>query len=333
LTAILIIDDDVALLAGLAAQLEDAAFTVAKSSDVDHAEALFAEERPDLVIIEPHIGGGAGWAALGRMALQAPVIVLSRAGREEDVVRGFAAGAIDYVSKPYRSAELLARVRVRLQAAASPALMTAADPLPSPPRATPPPAIKPPPRRDEPEQSAVFMSEAEEMALLRTPPPRSEAVASAASDESQGLGARLRAERLRRQFTLVQVENELKIRMSYLQALEDEKFTLLPRGPVALQMVRTYAEHLGMPADAVLAEFRQHFSIEPVAPPPALGGARLPRSIPRWLIWLAAILLALAVAVGAILAFDPNFFLTLPERIEPLLPDWATVTSFIAPTE
>lgn len=324
MTAILIIDDDVALLAGLAAQLEDAAFEVLKSSDLDHAETLFREQRPDLVLLEVQMNGGAGWNLLAWLSGLAPVIVISRAGREEDVVRGFAAGAVDYIAKPYRSAELLARVRARLAATPVLASAPAAVPAQSAPPAAPAPVV-PPRRRDEPEAGSVFMSEAEELALLRAPaPPRVEqAVAASADADVQGLGARLRAERLRRQFTLVQVENDLKIRMSYLQAMEDEKFTLLPRGPVALQMVRTYADHLGMPADEVVAEFRRSFYIEPVEPPPALGGPRMPRSLPPWLVWVAAIVLALAVAIGGILAFDPTFFLTLPERLQPLLPPWA----------
>jgi DNA-binding response OmpR family regulator len=321
LTAILIIDDDVALLAGLAAQLEDAAFTVHKSSDLTHAETLFAEQRPDLVVLEVQMNRGSGWNMLAWLSGLAPVIVLSRMSREEDVVRGFAAGAVDYVAKPYRSAELLARVRARLAAAPAPALATTVAPLRSEELRQSPAPVKSPPRRADPEQTSVFMSEAEELALLRTTAAVSrEPVAAPGDDGPQSLGARLRAERLRRQYTLVQVENDLKIRMSYLQAMEDEKFTLLPRGPVALQMVRTYAEHLGLPAEEILAEFRQNFYIEPVTPPPALGGPRLPRTIPPWLVWFAAIILALAVAAGAILAFDSDFFLTLPERVQPLLP-------------
>jgi CheY-like chemotaxis protein len=314
-------------LAGLAAQLEDAAFDVFKSSDAAHAETLFNEQRPDLVILEVQMNGGSGWNLLAWLSGLAPVIVLSRAGREEDVVRGFTAGAVDYITKPYRSAELLARVRARLAAAPTPALIAA--PLRSEASSVPPPASMeyrtPPPapsRRDDPETTNVFMSEAEELALLRTPAPPRHEPAPTTDAVLGGLGARLRAERMRRQYTLVQVENELKIRMSYLQAMEDEKFTLLPRGPVALQMVRTYADHLGMPADEVLTEFRKNFYVEPVAPPPALGGPRLPRAVPRWLIWLTAVILALAVAIGLIFAFDPDFFLTLPERIQPLLPPW-----------
>jgi hypothetical protein len=168
--------------------------------------------------------------------------------------------------------------------------------------------------RREAEEESVFMSEAEEMALLRMPDARSVASAvagAAALDAEASLGPRLRNERLRRHLTLVQVENELKIRMSYLQALEDEKYTLLPRGTVALQMVRSYVTFLGIDPEPVVEEFRTQHYVDQYEPLPALGGSRMPRSLPAWLIWVVAILLALVVAVGVILYFDPGFFLNL----------------------
>jgi cytoskeletal protein RodZ len=168
------------------------------------------------------------------------------------------------------------------------------------------------------------MSEAEEMALLRMPPPSDGHLPASvpASDETQGFGARLRAARLRRHFTLVQIENDLRIRMSYLQALEDEKFTLLPRGPTALQMVRSYAEHLGLDGAAMLEEFRAQHYVEATEPPPALGGSRATRPPPPWIVLLGAVFLALLVGVGAILLFDPGFFVELPAFFQNL---WAQV--------
>ncbi|MBX0326648.1 helix-turn-helix domain-containing protein, partial [Oscillochloris sp. ZM17-4] len=142
--------------------------------------------------------------------------------------------------------------------------------------------------------------------------------APGASDER--FGPRLRNERLRRHLTLVQVENDLKIRMSYLQALEDEKYTLLPRGPAALQMVRSYVTFLGIDPEPMIAEFREQHYVEQYEPLPALGGSRLPRSLPSWVIWAVAVLLALAVAVGAILYFDPAFFQNLWAQIIGLIP-------------
>lgn len=323
MTTILIIDDDVALLTRLGTQLEEAGFTVQRSSDLAHAQRLYGEQRPDLIILEVRAGGEQGWDLLARYAPLTPTLVLSGAGREEDVVRGFTSGAIDYVSKPYRTDEFLARVRVRLAAAPvelGPPERPQAIALPRP--APPPPPRRRNSRRDDQPDEAVFMSEAEEMALLRMPLPPSENPAptepAPETAAPQGLGPRLRAERQRRHLTLVQLENELKIRMSYLQALEDEKYTLLPRGPVVLQIVRSYSDFLNLDAAAITEEFRNQHYIEPAQPPPALGGSRLSRPMPIWVIWLIAVALAIALAVGVIYALDPGFFTRLPALIQGL---------------
>lgn len=319
-----IIDDDVTLLASLGLQLEDEGFRVVKHSDLSHAEQAYAEERPDLVLLDVRSEGGRGWDLLARMADATPVIVLSAAAREEDVVRGFTAGAADYVAKPYRSAELLARLRARLTApvfAAAPPAPPAAPQADAAERLAEPPPRRSNGRRGDNEE-AVFMSEAEEMALLRIPDPqtRQQAEQAEAQDTSQGLGQRLRRERMRRHLTLVQVENELKIRMSYLQALEDEKYTLLPRGPAAMQMVQSYVNFLGMDPEPVLAEFRDQHYVDQYEPLPALGGSRLPRNLPTWVFLLAAVLLALAVAIGVILYLDPSFFQNAWAAILQLIP-------------
>jgi DNA-binding response OmpR family regulator len=326
--SILIIDDDVTLLTRLAAQLEEAGFAVERSSDLAHAEGLYAQSRPDLVVLEVRSGGGKGWELLERLAAETPVMALSGAATEADVVRGMEAGAVDYVAKPYRSAELIARLRARLhtQVAAVAAAQPAAAPAPPEQQAAPAPGPARAIRRKngrEVDDDAVFMSEAEEMALLRMPPPAGASPAQPAeADAPQSFGSRMRAERLRRHLTLVQVENDLRIRMSYLQAMEDEKFTLLPRGPAALQMVRSYAEHLGLDAAAVLDEFRAQHYVEANEPIPALGGSRMARPLPRWAVLLAGVLLALVVGVGAIFLLDPSFFGLAAEFFQGL---WAQI--------
>jgi len=343
--SLLIIDDDVSLLARLSAQLEAAGFQVARSSDVVHGERLFAEQRPDLVILDVRAGDGRGWELLERLASERPVVVLSGAALEEDVVRAFEAGAADFIARPYRSAELLARIRARLSETTAAVLETtpvasavgasppaapaatsapAAAPVAAPEARSPLPAPSARPvaapesrsnskrrhaRNDHDE--TVFMSEAEEMALLRAPSPaggQPPASAILTREEAERFGPRLRAERTRRHLTLVQLENELHIRMSYLQAIEDEKFTLLPRGPAALDMIRRYAQHLGVDPTPVIDAFGSKFALEATEPLPSLGGAPAPRSLPRWIIALIAALLALAVGMGAIAVFDPEFF-------------------------
>lgn len=401
---ILLIDDDVTLLTALSTALEEEGYNVLKTGDLLHARQIYAEQEPDLVVLEVRSERDRGWQLLTELAAATPVIVLSGAGLEEDIVRGLEAGACDYLTKPYRSRELLARMRARLGVPASPLLVpagaiqhngslaavqlpaaplkpapspapnlpvvtapvapadpaevrapaapatpadpaevrapaTPADPAevrvpvapaaPAEPAAPPlpdwvtatPPVNRPEsrPARPEPPEEKVFISEAEEMALLRETAVIGKAPPRAAIDEPpRTIGQHLRNERLRRQLTLVQIENEIRVRISYLQAMEDDKFTLIPRGPASQQMLKAYAEYLGLDTVSLLDEFMRVHYVDAVQPLPALGGNRIARSLPGWLIWLLAILLAVSLAVGAIFYFDPQFFSLIGERISAL---------------
>ncbi|ABY36646.1 MAG TPA: response regulator receiver protein [Chloroflexus aurantiacus] len=308
---ILIIDDDVAFMAKLKEQLQEAGYRVLTSNILQSAEHTCVREQPDLVLLEVRTEQGAGWDALPRLAALQPVIVLSKAGLEEDVMRAFAAGATDYVAKPYRTGELLARIQARM--------------LPEAPVLTPPqPKIdtegatqtmsQPTRRRSADEESeSVFMSEAEELALLRSTEGTADIRQLTESEEQASFGQRLRAERQRRHLTLVQVENEIKVRMYYLQAIEDEQWSLLPRGPAAVRMMRAYASFFGIDSSAAEAEYRKRYQVDEKSPSFSftVGNVNtrvLRRTPPRWLIVVLAIVLALAIAGGAIYLFDPMFF-------------------------
>src|SRR5690349_7640600 len=110
---ILIIDDDVALLARLGTELEQAGYDVLRASETRSADMLLDERRPDLVLLDTDTSRGEGWEVLGRIVDHAPVIVISGRGLEEDIIRGLDAGAVDYLPKPFRTGELLARIRVQ----------------------------------------------------------------------------------------------------------------------------------------------------------------------------------------------------------------------------
>ena len=381
MSSILIIDDDVALMTRLGIQLEQAGYQVKTSSTLAHGEELVILFQPDLVILELQVEQGKGWDLLARLVDTKPVMVLSRLSLEDEVVRALDIGASDYIAKPYRSAELLARIRMRLQistrissidplalnpvepvapldlspvassepvapldlspvASSEPVAPLDLDQLTSP-ETTEPGAVQldrnssarfqPTARKLEPisrrkqgrrpqsddGQETIFMDEAEEQALLRMPPPAVTQPSSPGPDlGSGGVGTQLRAERLRRHLTLVHVENELKIRMYYLQAMEDGKFSLLPRGPTTIPLIKRYAEYLGLDANMIIDAIRAQGFSEKVTPLPALGGQPVPRSLPRWLIPLIAILLALTVSVGLIALFDATFFtIRLPEFV------------------
>src|SRR6476661_5393286 len=95
-----------------------------------HAELLIAEQHPDLVLLDPDIGRGDGWLLLNQFAASTPIIVISGQALEEDIIRGLDAGAADYLPKPFRTGELLARVRTRLRSGV-PAPAPASDTIPA----------------------------------------------------------------------------------------------------------------------------------------------------------------------------------------------------------
>jgi len=118
---ILIVDDDRALRETLAEQLSvDGAFAVSEAASLAEATQQLAEPeaRFDAVILDVGLPDGDGrdfCARLRKDGVKIPVIMLTAADDEHDVVRGLEAGANDYVAKPFRLAELLARLRAQLR--------------------------------------------------------------------------------------------------------------------------------------------------------------------------------------------------------------------------
>jgi DNA-binding response OmpR family regulator len=118
---ILIVDDDRTLRDELAAQLQlDGEFVVQEAGSVAEAVSLLAaaEQRFDALILDVSLPDGDGrdlCAELRRQGLHMPIIMLTGSDDEADVVRGLDAGANDYIAKPFRLGELLARLRAQLR--------------------------------------------------------------------------------------------------------------------------------------------------------------------------------------------------------------------------
>jgi len=118
---ILIVDDDQALRAMLAEQLEvDGEFTASGVETASEAEARMTsrESRFDAIILDVGLPDGDGrdlCARLRRSGIKVPIIMLTGSDEETDVVRGLDSGANDYIAKPFRMAELLARLRAQLR--------------------------------------------------------------------------------------------------------------------------------------------------------------------------------------------------------------------------
>ena len=116
---ILIIDDDDDLRGAVAEQLQlNDEFLAVEAATGAEGVRLAQESRPDLVLLDvdlPDMNGREVCKALRDQGLAAPVIMLTAASSDEDTVQGLEAGANDYVTKPYRFAVLLARIRAQLR--------------------------------------------------------------------------------------------------------------------------------------------------------------------------------------------------------------------------
>ncbi|NOG70673.1 response regulator transcription factor [Roseicella sp. DB1501] len=118
---ILIVEDDEALRASLAEQIAmEGDFIVDEASSAAEAMAKLAnaETRYDAILLDiglPDADGRDVCARLRRDGQRMPIIMLTGADAEQDVVRGLDSGANDYIAKPFRLSELLARLRAQLR--------------------------------------------------------------------------------------------------------------------------------------------------------------------------------------------------------------------------
>jgi two-component system KDP operon response regulator KdpE len=117
---ILVVDDEPKLVRLLRAALTATGFEVLSSHNAEQAIEQVALEQPDLVILDLMFPGSIdGYEACRRIRefSDVPVIMLTARVRDADKLRGFEAGADDYVIKPFNTQELVARVRAALKRA------------------------------------------------------------------------------------------------------------------------------------------------------------------------------------------------------------------------
>jgi len=115
--AILVVEDDPAIAAGIVRGLKSAGFDVELAHDGRRGAELALARPFDLVILDlmlPELGGFEV-LELWRGRLSTPVIVLSARTELDARLQAFAGGAVDYLPKPFWFEELLARVRARLR--------------------------------------------------------------------------------------------------------------------------------------------------------------------------------------------------------------------------
>ena len=117
---VLVVDDEAQILRALRVILRDAGFQSVPADSGEEALDLAAVEAPQAAIVDlvlPDIDGVEVTRRLREWS-QMPIIVLSAIGEEDAKVRALAAGADDYVTKPFSPRELVARLQAVLRRAA-----------------------------------------------------------------------------------------------------------------------------------------------------------------------------------------------------------------------
>lgn len=117
---VLIVDDDLTTMRTLEGLLRAAGFETVSACDLSGAEAVARSRPVSLILLDVHLPDGNGLDLCGKLAAEpstagVPILFISANDDVATKVRGFAAGGVDYITKPLAGAEVLARVRTHLR--------------------------------------------------------------------------------------------------------------------------------------------------------------------------------------------------------------------------
>ena len=123
MSKILVVDDEEPIVDAISYNLKKEGFAVDTASDADECMNRFLSGKPDLVLLDVMLPSGSGLdlcRRLHRHNAALPVLLLTARAAETDTLRGFEAGADDYVTKPFSMRELMARVHSLLRRSSRP---------------------------------------------------------------------------------------------------------------------------------------------------------------------------------------------------------------------
>jgi PleD family two-component response regulator len=117
---VLVVDDNEDNLTLIGKIVESAGYEAVLATSGSQALEFVADDRPDLILLDIMMPDMDGYSVCHALKLDAavrevPVLFLTAKADPDDITRGFAAGAVDFIAKPFHAAELRARVRTHLE--------------------------------------------------------------------------------------------------------------------------------------------------------------------------------------------------------------------------
>ncbi len=118
--SVLVVDDNARNLQVLGNILKTSGFRVGLAMDAERAFRFTGKIKPDLVLLDVMMPDMDGYQVCGKLKAdpgtrEIPVIFISALNEAEDKVRGFEAGGVDYITKPFHQEEVLARIRTHIE--------------------------------------------------------------------------------------------------------------------------------------------------------------------------------------------------------------------------
>lgn len=112
-TTVLVIDDEAPIRQVVRLYLAREGFVVIEAGDGENGLHLALEHRPDVIVLDLLLPGRDGWSVCQELVSRTsvPILILTARDDETDVVLGLGLGADDYLTKPFRPAELVARIK------------------------------------------------------------------------------------------------------------------------------------------------------------------------------------------------------------------------------
>lgn len=114
---ILLLEDDLSLIAGLSFAFKKEGFALSVARTIQEADALFTAGSYDLLVLDVSLPDGTGFAFCSRVrqVSKVPIIFLTASDEETDIVMGLDIGGDDYITKPFKLGVLLSRVHALLR--------------------------------------------------------------------------------------------------------------------------------------------------------------------------------------------------------------------------